>query len=240
MPTDERESNPPARGGEGKPNPGATGGLGLRWFAAAAVWWTGLATLAAYAFLVATPVGGTAGVAVAGLLALAAASAPIVHRTVGWSWTMEVGLALATGVVALLPLSLRPYRPRVVLLAGFALVLGGYALLRFAARLAEAWEDGGDAEGSGGLANAWRYGWTRIATVTAAAAATVLLLTQAPRLVGHLVSDRWVASVDATSVQALGVTVLVFLAGGTAVTLLRLGRAAGSPTPVEEEDSGAG
>jgi hypothetical protein len=86
----------------------------------------------------------------------------------------------------------------------------------------------------GGLSNAWRYGWTRIATVTVAVATTVLVLTQAPWLAVHLVSDRWLASMATMSVQALGVTVPVFLAAGTVVTFSGFV----SPTSVESDDEG--
>lgn len=186
-------------------------------------WLAGVGVLALHGIVLAPPAFGAGRLLVA-VLALLAASAPLLGRWVSQDGILEAGLVPTVGLVGVLPLSLRAYQSRLVVGTGLALVVGGYFLLRFADRLERAHETG-HIGGRRKMSEAWRFAWTRIGIVTGAALGLALVLTQVPRWAGALLGERWALSVDAVSVHAVGLLVLVFLAAGTGITLLRLARA---------------
>lgn len=190
-----------------------------------APWLAGLGILAVHG-LVLEPPAFEAGRLLVAVLALLAAGAPFLHRWLDQDAILEAGLVPLVGLVGILPVPLRTYQPRLVVGTGLALVVAGYFLLRFGDRLERAHGIGEISEGRR-MAEAWRFAWIRVGIVTGAALVMALVLTQVPRLAGAWISERWMVSVDAVSVHAVALVVLVFLAAGTGITLLRLARAAG-------------
>lgn len=162
--------------------------------------------------------------------ALAAASAVAIFYGLlrRAAWAFDVALASSLGVLVLPQVSLDDPLAAAIFLVPGAIMVAAHSILILSTR-------------SGAAPGVVRTAMPRITVTVAVAAMAALFIVQVPTRLAYMVSPRWAASVDKSSLAVLVAMGLAFLAVGTFVTLMRLGLVGGRrPRPSKDGTAEAG